>query len=274
MPILLGLGGFCGTTELEMSRTSRDASADDLTLDRFLGGRIEAWQPRRGFRAGIDSVLLAAAAPASPGERVFEPGCGCGVAMLCLGSRVGKIDATGMEIQESYAGLARRNAERNNISARVVTGCVTRPPAAIAAGTFDHVIANPPYFPAGSTVPPRDRGRATAMIEQAPLAAWTGLAFDVLDRNGWLTAVLPAGRQSEIISLLEGTFGPILIRPIRPERHRSASRILVRAARSGAASVSECSPLILHAGASPPHAGNPFTAEAEGVLRDGKGLDF
>ena len=33
----------------------------DLTHDAFLGGRIRVWQPARGYRAGTDPVLLAAA---------------------------------------------------------------------------------------------------------------------------------------------------------------------------------------------------------------------
>ncbi len=257
-----------------MIRARGEVSVDDLTLDRFLGGRIEAWQPRHGFRAGIDSVLLAAATPASPGQRVFEPGCGAGIAMLCLGSRVGGLDATGMEIQDFYSDLVQRNAGHTGIPVRVVSGCVTRPPPLIASSTFDHVIANPPYFPAGSTVPPRDPGRAAAMVEQVPLGAWTSLAASVLDRDGWLTMVLPAGRQSEIISLLRGNFGRILVRPVLPERHRAASRILVRAAREGTSSVSELCPLILHEGPSSSRSGNPFTDEAEGLLRGGKGLEF
>ena len=32
-----------------------------LSRDGFLGGRLEVLQPRRGYRAGADPVLLAAA---------------------------------------------------------------------------------------------------------------------------------------------------------------------------------------------------------------------
>ena len=34
-----------------------------LTEDGFLGGRLRILQPEKGFRAGIDSVFLAAAIP-------------------------------------------------------------------------------------------------------------------------------------------------------------------------------------------------------------------
>ena len=56
--------------------------AADLTEDGFLGGRLQILQPRKGYRAGTDPVLLAAAVPAQAGQSVLELGCGAGVALL------------------------------------------------------------------------------------------------------------------------------------------------------------------------------------------------
>jgi Predicted O-methyltransferase len=46
----------------------------DLTHDAFLGGRLHLWQPRQGYRAGVDAVLLAASVQARPGQRVLDRG--------------------------------------------------------------------------------------------------------------------------------------------------------------------------------------------------------
>ena len=35
----------------------------DLTCNDFLGGRVRLYQPVKGYRAGVDPVLLAAAVP-------------------------------------------------------------------------------------------------------------------------------------------------------------------------------------------------------------------
>ena len=43
----------------------------DITEDLFLGGKLSLLQPKKGFRAGLDSVLLAAAVNAKSGEKSF-----------------------------------------------------------------------------------------------------------------------------------------------------------------------------------------------------------
>ena len=54
----------------------------DVTEDAFLGGKLHLKQPRRGYRAGVDPVLLAAAVPAQAGQSVLDLGCGVGAAAL------------------------------------------------------------------------------------------------------------------------------------------------------------------------------------------------
>ncbi|NHX27288.1 methyltransferase domain-containing protein, partial [Escherichia coli] len=112
----------------------------DLTCDQFLGGRLSVWQPCDGYRAGVDPVLLAAAVPASAGQRVLELGCGVGVASLCLGARVPDLTITGVELQPDYAELARRNAEENGVQMAVVESDLRSLPADLRSVSFDHVV--------------------------------------------------------------------------------------------------------------------------------------
>ena len=91
----------------------------DLTHDAFLCGKLHLWQPKQGYRAATDAVLLAAACPAKAGQSVLDLGCGVGAASLCLASRVAGLVQTGLELQEDYAALARQNAAENGVALNV-----------------------------------------------------------------------------------------------------------------------------------------------------------
>ncbi len=217
----------------------------------------------------MDSVLLPAAVPAMNGEHVLDLGCGAGVASLCLCCRVSGVRATGLELQSAYARIARRNARINQVEFNVVDGNVLQPPERIAACRFNHVLANPPYHREGTAVPPSDEGRAASVIEQVPLSAWTELGLAVLVEGGWLTMVLPASRQQEILSTLHGFIGRLMLRPVVPLPGRPANRILLRYQKGGRRGLTVVPPLILHE-----TGGSSFTAEAEGVLRHGDPVEF
>ena len=47
-----------------LCETMISTSDTELTYDAFLGGKLHLWQPRRGYRAGVDPVLLAASVEA------------------------------------------------------------------------------------------------------------------------------------------------------------------------------------------------------------------
>ena len=63
---------------------------DELSKDDFLGGAIKIWQPKNGYRAGMDPILLAATVNVSEGQKVLDLGCGVGTASFAIGFRVKK----------------------------------------------------------------------------------------------------------------------------------------------------------------------------------------
>ncbi|MBN8529898.1 MAG: methyltransferase, partial [Caulobacterales bacterium] len=68
-----------------------------MVENALLGGRVRLRQPARGYRAGLDAALLAAAIAARPGQRVIEAGCGAGGALLQIAARRPESLLTGVE---------------------------------------------------------------------------------------------------------------------------------------------------------------------------------
>lgn len=243
----------------------------DLTRDAFLCGQLHLWQPRQGYRAATDPVLLAAACPARSGQSVLDLGCGVGAAALCLATRVPDLKLFGLELQSEYAELAQRNADENGIALDVVCGDLANMPPALRRD-FDHVIANPPYYPKGGTPSP-NAGRATALqIDATPLAVWVQAATRRLTPGGWLTLICGADGLPQVLGALGDKMGSASVLPLAPRADKPALRILLRARKTGRGAFRLLAPFVLHDG--PAHTGDreSYTAAANAVLRDGGDL--
>jgi tRNA1(Val) A37 N6-methylase TrmN6 len=256
--------------------TGADAAfADDaLTEDALLGGRVRLFQPRRGYRAATDPVLLAAACPARPGDRVLDLGCGAGAAALCLAARVAGLELHGLELQPAYAALARRNAASAGLAIVVHEGDVAAPPPALRALSFDHVVANPPFFCAAAPPAP-DSGRDRARREAgADLGVWIDAALRRLRQGGTLTLIHRVERLPEILAASAGRAGAVAVLPLAPRAGRDATRAIVRAVKDNRAPFRLAAPLALHDGPAHVRDGDDFTEAARAVLRDGAPLAF
>ena len=91
----------------------------DVTADAFLGGHVTVFQTKKGFRAGTDSVLLAAALDAEQTGEACEFGCGAGGALFPAAWRLKKANFTGLEADPLMLDLARRGLAENGFGERV-----------------------------------------------------------------------------------------------------------------------------------------------------------
>ena len=242
----------------------------DLSDDKFLCGRLRLLQPLKGYRAATDPVLLAAACPVEPGESVLDLGCGAGAAALCLGHRVPGLSLSGLELQPGYADLARRNADRNGMALDVHEGDIARMPSALRRD-FDHVIANPPYYPASGSPSPV-AARARAMQVTTPLSDWVSAATRRLRPGGWLTLICGADGLPQVLAALAPKLGSAAVLPLTAREGRPALRVIVQARKGGRAPFRLLAPFVIHQG--PAHDGDreSYTPAANAVLRDGADL--
>ena len=235
----------------------------ERTLDGFLGGRLSIAQPRRGFRAGHDTVLLAASIPALTGSSVLELGSGAGVASLCLAARVPDVRVTGIEIDAELVALANENAARNGMAGRVCFACAD---AARMGGdaTFDHVFFNPPFHRASGEESP-SLGRDLAMRDAAnAITDWARRAVALTRSGGTATAIIRADRVEEMLAAVDGR-GVVLF-PLFPRAGEAPKRMIVQFHKGNGEPLRLTAGLVLH------EQDGRNTGRAEAVLRHGAAL--
>ena len=228
---------------------------DQISQDRFLGGRVSVAQPKSGFRAGHDTVLVAAAVPARAGERVLELGSGAGVASLCLAARVAECEVMGIEINEDLVLMANISAARNNMGARArfVVGDVLDAP--IDGAPFDHVFFNPPFHPESAQASPSAE-RDLAMRGD-DIADWNARARALVKPGGTVTAIVRADRVEEFPA--DG--GALTVLPLLPHESEPPKRVIVQLRVGDEGAPYTMPPLVLHQADGKP------TDAVEAVLR-------
>jgi tRNA1Val (adenine37-N6)-methyltransferase len=237
-------------------------SETDLTEDRFLAGRLRLLQPAHGYRAGMDAVLLGAAAGAIRVESALEAGCGPGAALLSAALRAAHGLLAGIESDSAAADLCRRNAALNGLEGKVdVFAEDILAPSPGLLGRFDLVFSNPPFFDDESAIRDPAPARRAAYIIGAPLAAWIKAMGKLAAPKGRLVIIHRADRLPDILSALGGLAGDVAVYPVRPRAGEPAKRVLVSARKGSRAPLRLLKGLDVH----PESGGGRFTPDYEAL---------
>lgn len=240
----------------------------EVTDDAFLGGRVQLWQPANGFRAGLDSVVLAAAVPARARESVCDLGAGVGTASLCLASRVGGLHITALEIERDLADLATANAARNGQSSyTVIVADVLKRPRSVARQGFHHVMTNPPFhdIARGTRAPGAGKARSTSAHVQ-DLIAWLRFARALAKPQGWVTAIVPPEQLATAVLALSPQGLGVEIIPLWPKLGTPAKRLIIRTRMNSKAGLQLLPGTALH------DADGTVSPAANSILRQGEPL--
>ena len=254
---------------MSLDHTSDFVQHQTTTMDSFLGGRITLCQPARGFRAGLDSVLLGAAI--RPGARaLLDLGSGVGTAAMVALAHAPQLVATLAERDEAMLGLAQGNANRNGFSGRVALAQVDvaapgtmRREAGIRDNAFDSVIANPPFFDAASGTLARESARAGARhMDSAELDLWVKSAAGAAAGGGEAIFVYPAQGLAPLLAAFSKRFGGLTILPLSPRPDQPANRVLLRGIKVSRAPLTMLAHRALH-----DVDGRAFRGEFEAIFR-------
>ncbi len=233
----------------------------------LLNKKVRLLQPEKGFRPGLDSVMLAASCPVQAGQSVLDMGCGVGGAAFCLLYRVPKIHLTGVDVQEDYIALAERNVSLNEADSRAEFVCSDICDFK-AEERFDHIICNPPFLESGQHIASPDEGLAVARghNEELSLKDWIDAGFHNLKPGGSLSMIHRADSIDRIIRGMGKRFGAIEIIPLWPKVGMKSKRVIVRALKDRKTPASIHAGLVLH------ETDGEYTSAADKVLRDAEPL--
>ena len=241
----------------------------DATDDDFIGGQLKLLQPVKGFRAGVDSVMAAAAVPARAGDTVLDVGAGAGVISLTLAKRVAGLRITALEKTDEHVALLQQNIDRNEMTSEVhaLQADIFNQLKSPEPNSFHHVVTNPPYYQDGSVqiAPSQEKAEAHAG-PRGFLKEWLYQSVRMLRPGGILTMVYPTAELATVLACLEPQLGDIVIYPLWPHAGKRAKRFILQGKKGARGPTSLEAGLVLHG------AGKGFTEVAEGILRHGNSL--
>lgn len=246
------------------------------TRDAFLGGRLTLSQPRAGFRAGLDSVLLGASVPPGTG-RLLDLGAGVGTAGLVALAldRAARVDLA--ERDPATLDLARTNIIDNGLGDRaavltvdILAKAADRRAAGLADNAYDAVIANPPFFGAGQGTLAGEASRADARhMDAEALDHWVRCAAACARAGGSAIVIYPAKGLAALLLAFAPRFGSIQVLPLSPRPGEPASRVMLRGVKGSRGPLCLLSTRAMHG-----PEGNGFAPQFDAILRGSAVLDW
>ena len=152
-----------------------------VTRDALFGGALPFWQPARGYRVNVDSLLLATFAHGQRARHVVDLGAGVGAVTLSLAHLGPVARASAVERDPAIAALCEKNFAEHGLDAQVlVADLATGLPRSLRQSA-DLVLCNPPFFEPGERRP-ASAGRESARA--GALAPFLRAARIALGRGG------------------------------------------------------------------------------------------
>lgn len=204
-------------------------------------------QPPETFRFALDALLLTSFLRPPSGAaglpRLLDLGCGCGVVALGMLLRWPGLSALGVDNRADLVEAAGRNAARLGLAERFTAlwGDVRDPAAwkaascgeagALAEGSCDLALANPPFFLSGSGREPQSEARRAALFgPPGTLRSFCEAASRFLRPAGRLGIVFPARDQPRLsAALAAAAFAPVRALPVLSRAGQTPRLLLVEA---------------------------------------------
>ena len=218
-----------------------------VSKNKILGGDITLFQPNKGFRVSIDSILLSSSVKKY--TNCMEFGTGSGVILIYLSKKFPNATIIGIEKNSELVKLAKKNLLENNITANTASVlCMDLSNQLFLKeynNKLDRIIMNPPYFSSDRVITSANISKASARYE-INIDQWFIAAYKKLKSKGYLNFIFRTENLDMILSKLYDAWGEIKIFPLWPKLN-TKSKLMIIQARKNAKSGAQVLPgLILH----------------------------
>jgi len=223
---------------------------EDETVEDLQCNGLKLIQKKKGFRFGVDAVLLANFADVRKGDTVLDIGTGTGIISILIAGKTGAETIFGIEIQAELAEMAKRSIMLNNLQDRVkiIQEDIKRGTEYFGASRFDVIVVNPPYMAQGSGLVNPEDSKALSRHEIAcTLEDIISVSSELLVPGGQLAMVHRCERLVDVLYLMRAySIEPKYIRFVHPLAHRRANIFLVKGAKGGRPQLKLMEPLYIY----------------------------
>jgi len=220
-------------------------SIDDLQLDN-----LYIIQKEKGFRFGVDAVLLSHFAKVKRSHRVVDLCTGTGIVPFLLYGKYKPKEVIGIEIQEDMAEMATRSSIYNNTEEiiKFYNGDLKDLKLLDKLGKFDVLTVNPPYKLNNAGILNAEDKLAIARHEiLCNLEDVIVASRKLLKDNGRMFIVHRPERLIDIFELMrKHKIEPKRVQMIHPNTKKPPNIVLVEGQRDGGAFLKWDEPIYVH----------------------------
>ncbi len=233
---------------------------DELSRDTLFNERVILYQPQKGYRFSIDSLLLASFVNLRPLEKALDLGAGCGVISIIISMRYQQAFITGLEIQPRLLTCFSQNIMENCLSDRVfaVRGDIRHP--SFKSSVFDVIFTNPPFrSPMAGRLSPNEEERLARHEILVTLDDVLKAASILLKERGRFFIIYPASRLVTLITKSRQVrLEPKRLQIVHSYPGDEARLVLMEAVKGAGEEIRVITPFFIYQ-----YPGGPYTSDAE-----------
>ena len=219
----------------------------EVSKNKILGGSISLFQPKKGFRVSIDSILLSSSIKKY--SNCMEFGTGSGVILIYLSKKFPNSKIIGVEKNIELVELAKKNILENNVNDKntkvICSDLLSKSFLKEYNNKLDRVIMNPPYFCLNNVIKSDNKLKSSARYE-ANINQWFLAAYKKLKPKGYMNFVFRSENLDLILSKLYSSWGDIKIFPLWPKANVRSKLMIIQARKNINSGVQILPGLILH----------------------------